>query len=146
MVFDRARLQASGQLNPSGWMGGLRVESLRKAEELAQGYFYWIVGGMTDSQLGDAIKKPLPNYRYLTGLNSPMGTVHGLSKYPYMREARRIIGRSAYGYPEGFTVSETDISPHNYRDDYYRQTLSPEMYRSLKYCHQSHCRSCLSST
>ena len=31
-----------------------------------------------------------------------MGTVHGLSKYPYIREGRRIIGRPYGGYKEGF--------------------------------------------
>jgi hypothetical protein len=60
-----------------------------------------------------------------------MGTVHGLSKYPYMREGRRIIGRPYRGYREGFTVSEVDISRVNYRDEYYKNTLSPVTYRQL---------------
>ena len=131
LVLDRNQLQATNQLTPGQWMGGLRTESLRKAEENSLGYFYWLVAGTTDSQLGDGVKLPQPNHRYLTGLDSPMGTVHGLSKYPYMREGRRIIGRTAYGYPDGFTVSEIDISRRNYADDYYRQTLPAEMYRSL---------------
>jgi len=29
-------------------------------------------------------------------------------------------------------VSEIDISRRDYKDDYYRQTLSPDMYRNLK--------------
>ena len=133
LVYDRNQLQTTGQLQPGGWMGGLRVESLRHAEELAMGYFYWLVAGTTDSQLGAGVKQPYPNNRYLTGLDSPMGTVHGLSKYPYMREGRRIIGRPAWGYPQGFSVSEIDISRHDFRaDDYYRNTLSPSMYRSLQ--------------
>ena len=107
------------------------MESLRKAEEIAQGYFYWLVAGTTDSQLGEGVKQPEPNNRYLAGLDSPMGTVHGLSKYPYMREGRRIIGRRGGAYPQGFTVSEIDISRRNYNDDYYRQALSAQMYRSL---------------
>ena len=61
-----------------------------------------------------------------------MGTVHGLSKYPYIREGRRIIGRPSSGYATGFTVAEIDISRRNYRDEYYTQTLSPEIYRSLR--------------
>jgi hypothetical protein len=113
-------------------MGGLRTESLRQAEEKAQGYFYWLVAGTTDSRLGDGVKQPQPNNRYLTGLDSPMGTVHGLSKYPYMREGRRLIGRPAYGYPQGFSVWEIDISRRDYKDDYYRQTLSEKMYRDLR--------------
>jgi hypothetical protein len=132
LVYTREQLQALNQLAPGGWMGGLRVESLRRAEELSKGYFYWLVEGTTDSQLRDEVKQPHPNHRYLSGLDSPMGTVHGLSKYPYMREGRRIIGRPAFGYPEGFTVWEIDISRRDYEDEYYRQTLSPETYRDLK--------------
>ena len=132
LVFTREQLQATGQLSPGSWMGGLRADSLRKGEEISKGYFHWLVAGTTDSQLGDGVKKPQPNNRYLSGLDSPMGTVHGLSKYPYMREGRRIIGRPAYGYPEGFTVWEIDISRRDYKEDYYRQTLSPEMYRNLR--------------
>ena len=131
LVYTREQLQALGQLSPGGWMGGLRTESLSKAEEKAKAYFYWLVAGTTDSQLGDNIKKPNPNNRYLSGLDSPMGTEHGLSKYPYMREGRRIIGRPSFGYPQGFTIWEIDISRRDYRDQYYQQTLPPQMYRSL---------------
>lgn len=132
LIYTRAQLQASGQLLPGNWLGGLRTESLRQGEEHALGFFYWLVAGTTDSQLGDGVKQPQPNNRYLSGLDSPMGTVHGLSKYPYMREGRRIIGRPSWGQPEGFTVWEIDISRRNYNDDYYRQTLAPDMYRRLK--------------
>lgn len=132
LIFTREQLQGAGQLNPGGWMGGLRTESLRRAEEKALGYFYWLVAGTTDSQLGEGVKKPHPNHRYISGLDSPMGTAHGLSKYPYMREARRIIGRPSYAHPQGFTVWEIDISRRNYKDEYYRQTLSADTYRRLK--------------
>jgi hypothetical protein len=132
LIYTRNQLQATGQLKPGGWMGGLRVESLRKAEENAKGYFYWLVAGTTDSQLGDGVKQPQPNNQFLAGLDSPMGTLHGLSKYPYMREGRRIVGRPSWGQPEGFTVSEIDISRRDYNDDYYHQTLPPDMYRRLK--------------
>ncbi len=132
LVYSRNQLQATGQLSPGAWMGGLRTESLRKAEEKSKGYFYWLVAGTTDSRLGDGVKQPQPNNRFLSGIDSPMGTVHGLSKYPYMREGRRIIGRPNYGYPQGFTVSEIDISRRDYKDDYYLQTLSPQMYRDLR--------------
>ncbi len=130
LVYTRKQLQATGQLQPGGWKGGLRVLSLRNAEKIAMGYFYWLVAGTTDSQLGDGVKQPQPNNRYLAGLESPMGTAHGLSKYPYMREGRRIIGRPSWGQPQGFTVWEIDISRRDYKDDYYRQ--SPEIYRRLK--------------
>jgi len=131
LIYSRDQLQATGQLKEGGWMGGLRTDSLRKAEEISQGFFYWLVAGNTDSQLGNQAKQPQPNNRYLTGFDSPMGTMHGLSKYPYIREARRIIGRPGFGYPQGFMVSEIDISRRNYRTDYYRKTLPPDMYQSL---------------
>lgn len=131
LVYSREQLQKTGQLSPGGWMGGLRPEALRKGEELAFGFYYWLVAGTTDSQLKPSQKQPEPNHRLLTGLDSPMGTGHGLSKYPYIREGRRIIGRPSYGYEDGFSVSELDISRADYRSLYYRKTLSNEMYRSL---------------
>lgn len=132
LVYTRNQLQATKQLEPGQWMGGLRFESLRKAEEISQGYYYWLVAGTTDSQLGAGVKEPQPNHRYLSGLDSPMGTVHGLSKYPYMREGRRIIGRPSWGQPQGFTIWEIDISRRDYTDKYYTQILSPQTYRSLR--------------
>ena len=131
LVYTREQLQATGQLDPGGWLGGLRIETLRKGEDHALGYFHWLVAGDTDSQLGNGVKKPYPNHRLLTGIDSPMGTVHGLSKYPYMREGRRIIGRTYPGYRNGFTVSEIDISRRNYKDEYYRENLSETSYRQL---------------
>lgn len=131
LIYSQQQLQQNGQLNPGGWMGGLRQDALRKAEENSLGYYYWLVQGSTDSQLGDGVKKPYPNQILLTGLDSPMGTVHGLSKYPYMREARRIIGRPSYTYPDGFMVNEIDISRRNYQDEYYKKNLPPDMYKRL---------------
>jgi hypothetical protein len=132
LIYTREQLLAQGQLSPGGWEGGLRVETLGKGEEHAIGFFYWLVAGTTDSQLGEGVKEPHFNHRFLSGLDSPMGTVHGLSKYPYMREGRRIIGRPGYGYPEGFTVWEVDISRKDYSDSYYREVLSPEQYQDLQ--------------
>ncbi|MBD2605797.1 FAD-dependent oxidoreductase [Scytonema hofmannii FACHB-248] len=132
LIYSRQQLQASGQLQPGGWLGGLRTDALRKAEENALGYYYWLVAGTTDSQLGDGTKQPQPNNRFLSGLNSPMGTVHGLSKYPYMREGRRIIGRPSWGQPAGFTIWEIDISRRDYSDPYYATTLGDKEYRRLR--------------
>ncbi len=131
LIYSRDQLQSAGQLSPGGWLGGLRTDTLRAGEELALGYYYWFASGITDSQLGEGVKKPAPNHRLLAGLDSPMGTVHGLSKYPYIRESRRIVGRPTYGYRNGFSVNELDISKADFRSDYYRQNLSPEMYRNL---------------
>jgi FAD dependent oxidoreductase len=132
LVYTRQQLQGTGQLKPGGWMGGLRKESLRKAEENALSFFYWLYAGTTDSQLGNGVKQPQTNNKLLTGLNSPMGTVHGLSKYPYMREGRRVIGRPSWGQPGGFGIWEIDISRRDYNDEYYRKTLPADMYRRLR--------------
>jgi FAD dependent oxidoreductase len=131
LIYTRDQLAANGQLQPGGWMGGLRAETLRRGEENAKGFFYWLVAGTTDSQLGNNVKKPYPNNRLLTGLDSPMGTVHGLSKYPYMREGRRIIGRPSFNDPQGFTIWEVDMSRTDFKADFYRQNLSEKEYRNL---------------
>ncbi|TAE60326.1 MAG: FAD-dependent oxidoreductase [Nostocales cyanobacterium] len=132
LIYTWKQLQATGQLQPGGWMGGLRTETLRKGEENALAYYYWLVAGTTDSQLGANVKQTHPNNRLLTGINSPMGTASGLSKYPYMREGRRIIGRPSWGQPQGFAIWEVDISRRNYNDEYYKKTLPADMYRQLK--------------
>ncbi|MGF1539155.1 MAG: FAD-dependent oxidoreductase [Pleurocapsa sp.] len=131
LVYTRQQLMERGELAPGGWMGGLRTDTLRNGENHALGYFYWLVEGTTDSQLGDGVKQPNPNNRLLMGLDSPMGTVHGLSKYPYIREGRRIIGRVYPGYSQGFTITEIDISRADYRDEHYINHLSPTTYRQL---------------
>ena len=131
LVYTRQQLQLLGQLEPGGWMGGLRTKTLRRGEDHALGYFYWLVEGTTDSQLGDGVKKPRPNNRLLKGLDSPMGTAHGLSKYPYIREGRRIVGRPSPGYSKGFEINEIDISRADYHDEYYSQHLDPITYRRL---------------
>ena len=131
LVYTRKQLKELGQLKPGGWLGGLRTKTLRNGENHALGYFYWLVEGTTDSQLGDGVKKPYPNHRLLKGLDSPMGTIHGLSKYPYIREGRRIIGRPYPGYSQGFTITEVDISRADYRDEHYSQNLDDTTYRQL---------------
>ena len=131
LVYTRKQLQELGQLEPGGWLGGLRTATLNKGEDHALGYFYWLVEGTTDSQLGDGVKKPYPNHVLLKGLDSPMGTAHGLSKYPYIREGRRIVGRVYPGYSKGFTVNEIDISRADYRNEHYTRNLDETTYRQL---------------
>ncbi|MBD2178472.1 FAD-dependent oxidoreductase [Pseudanabaena sp. FACHB-1998] len=131
LIYSREQLQRSGQLEANGWMGGLRQETLKNGEEIALGFYYWLVAGTTDSQQKTNWKKPFPNHRLLQGIDSPMGTMHGLSKYPYIRESRRIIGRPSYGYPEGFSMSEIDVSQVDFSTEFYRQNLSPQSYRHL---------------
>ena len=131
LIYTRTQLEQQGQLQPGGWMGGLRTETLRKGEENALGFYHWLVAGTTDSQLGAAVKRPHPNHRFLSGLDSPMGTLHGLSKYPYIREGRRIIGRPSYGYKAGFTVHEIAFSRADFSAEYYRN-LPDRLYLDLK--------------
>ncbi|NJM67700.1 MAG: FAD-dependent oxidoreductase [Acaryochloris sp. RU_4_1] len=131
LILTRDQLTATGQLQPGQWQGGLRVESLQGGEELAQGYFYWLVAGTTDAKLPGNVKEPWPNLQYLQGLDSPMGTVHGLSKFPYIREGRRLMGRYSYGYRQGFAIAETDVSHQDFHQPYYRDTLSAPDYRNL---------------
>ncbi len=131
LIYSRTQLQQLGQLESNGWMGGLRAETLKSGEEIALGFYYWLVAGTTDSQQKTDWKKPFPNHRLLTGFDSPMGTLHGLSKYPYIRESRRIIGRPSYGYPEGFSMSEIDVSRVDFSTEVYRENLSQEAYRNL---------------
>ncbi len=132
-ILTHDQLITAGQLAPGGWMGGLRTEALRKGEEMAMGYFYWLVLGDSNAIRDDSLKDPDPYHLYLQGLDSPMGTEHGLSKYPYIREGRRIIGRPAPGYRSGFQMNEVDISWKDYSEDsYYRETLDPETYRRLR--------------
>jgi hypothetical protein len=133
LILSADQLATDGQLEPGGWFGGLRVDSLRKAEENAYSYYHWLVAGDTDSQLGAGVKVPNPNHRFISGLEAPMGTAHGLSKHPYMREARRIVGRPAYGYGQGFVVNEIDISRADYRAEYYQTSLGPTRYQNLWY-------------
>jgi len=131
LLLTPGQLQASGQLDAGGWLGGLRTDTLRAGEELALGFFYWIVADNTDSQLGEGVKEPEPNHRFLSGFDSPMGTDHGLSKYPYIRESRRIVGRPTSGYSQGFAINEIDISWADFNDEYYRTNLTPRDFRTL---------------
>ncbi|PSN17075.1 FAD-dependent oxidoreductase [filamentous cyanobacterium CCP5] len=132
LIYTASQLAETGQLEPGGWLGGLRTETLRKGEENALGYYYWLVAGETDSQIPEVYKTPAPNHVYLSGFDSPMGTAHGLSKYPYIREGRRIIGRPSPGYADGFAVNEVDFSWNDFTADYYRNTLDSRTYLNLR--------------
>jgi hypothetical protein len=132
LILTHDQLVATNQLEPGGWMGGLRTETLRRGEENAIGYYYWLVAGTTDSQLDDSVKEPFPNNRYLQGFDTPMGTAHGLSKYPYIREGRRIIGRPSYGYEDGFRINEADFTWNDFTDQRYQENLGPAGFLALR--------------
>ena len=114
LVLTQQQLEAQGQLTKGNWRGGLRSSALADAETHAYGYYYWLVTGTTDAQIqkvNPQYSKPyFLQYAFLKGADSPMGTEHGLSRYPYIREGRRIIGRPSTGYSEGFTIYETDLN------------------------------------
>ncbi|ESA38374.1 fad dependent oxidoreductase [Leptolyngbya sp. Heron Island J] len=132
LIYSHEQLEAAGQLDPGGWLGGLRVDTLRRGEENAFSYYYWLVAGLTDSQLGYGVKSVDVRHRFLEGFDAPMNTAHGLSKYPYIREGRRIVGRPAFGHPDGFMINEIDISRVDYNDEYYQTQLPDSMYLSLR--------------
>ncbi|MGD1943929.1 MAG: FAD-dependent oxidoreductase [Leptolyngbyaceae cyanobacterium] len=132
LIYTHDQLEAQGQLAPGGWMGGLRQETLRRGEENAFSFYYWFLIGTTDSQLDDSLKEPTPNSRLLTGYDTPMGTAHGLSKFPYIREARRIVGRPSWGYDDGFEINEVDFTWIDFSDPFYIENLDPATYESLR--------------
>ncbi len=114
LILTDRQLQQQGQLDPGGWQGGLRAETLKQGEDHSLGFFYWLVAGTTDfllQQEDPAFEKDYYlHFKLLKGADSPMGTASGLSRYPYIRESRRIIGRPSPSYPDGFTIYELDIT------------------------------------
>ncbi|MBE7383258.1 MAG: FAD-dependent oxidoreductase [Leptolyngbya sp. SIO1E4] len=132
LIYTHDQLLEMGQLEPGGWMGGLRQETLRLGEENALSYYYWLIVGTTDSQLSNTVKEPFPNSRLLTGYDAPMGTAHGLSKHPYIREARRIIGRPSFGYADGFEINEVDFTWIDFDDPFYQENLDPRTFQALR--------------
>lgn len=97
LVLNEKQIAANGQ--HENWMGGLSLSALRHAEEHALLFAEWLIETQSSPQL------PLT---YLTGKDSPMATVSGLSMFPYIREGRRILGRAAYGQAE-FMMREPDL-------------------------------------
>jgi hypothetical protein len=97
LVLNEKRIAASGQ--HANWMGGLSFTALRHAEEHALLFAEWLMETQATSAL------PLT---FLSGKDSPMATASGLSMFPYIREGRRILGRTAYGQYE-FMMREADL-------------------------------------
>ena len=97
LILTEEKLIKSGQRQ--NWMGGLSLSALKEAENHALLFSEWLMKTQT---------KPGFPLSYLSGAESPMGTVSGLSMMPYIREGRRILGRSAYGQTQ-FTMREPDI-------------------------------------
>jgi hypothetical protein len=97
LILNSKKLDASGQRQ--NWLGGLSIDALREAEYHALLFSEWLME--TKSQPGFPLT-------LLSGTDSMMGTVSGLSMVPYIREGRRILGRQAYNQTQ-FMVQEQDI-------------------------------------
>ncbi|HEY9668525.1 MAG TPA: FAD-dependent oxidoreductase [Coleofasciculaceae cyanobacterium] len=97
LILSSQQLTTSGQRQ--NWMGGLALNALKDAENHALLFAEWLMETQTRPGL------PLS---YLSGTDSMMGTVSGLSMMPYIREGRRILGREAYSQT-AFMMREADI-------------------------------------
>ena len=97
LILTDKQIQDSGQ--QQNWLGGLNTTSLKDGENHALLFAEWIMEKYASSEF------PV---RMMSGPDSPMPTESGLSMYPYIREGRRILGRSAYGQKE-FFMREQDI-------------------------------------
>lgn len=97
LILSERQLEQSGQRQ--NWQGGLSTVALRHAENHALLFAQWLLETKQDADF------PLA---FLSGADSPMGTVSGLSMIPYFREGRRIVGRPAYGQRE-FLLRESDL-------------------------------------
>jgi hypothetical protein len=108
LILTEEKLNQTNQYQ--NWMGGLSVLSLRHGENHALSFAQWLLQTQSTSAM------PLT---YLSGPDMPMQTESGLSMYPYIREGRRIVGRSAYG-DSHFMMREQDI-----RNDMQGRDFSP---------------------
>ncbi|MGK7910108.1 MAG: FAD-dependent oxidoreductase [Synechococcus sp.] len=97
LILTAEQVQASGQ--DRDWLGGLNTEALQQAEAHALLFAEWLMQNYSSPET------PLT---MLSGEDSPLQTTSGLSMYPYIREGRRILGRSAYG-DDAFQLREQDI-------------------------------------
>ena len=86
------RLTVKEKVQKDQWDGGVDIDVIRDAEWTAIGWHY-------------AFKAANKTYEpYITLNKEALGTCHGLSKIPYMRETRRSIGLG------GFIMKKADIS------------------------------------
>lgn len=76
------------------WKGGVNVNTLKKAEDRAYGW-YWFYRNQAPSDVGSKLS---------LALESVVGTRTGLSKVPYIRDTRRSIGIN------NFTLKKSDFS------------------------------------
>jgi len=97
LILTDKQIHDSGQ--QQNWLGGLNTTALKDGENHALLFAEWLMEKYASTEF------PL---RLMSGADSPMPTQSGLSMYPYIREGRRILGRSAYGQSE-FLMREQDL-------------------------------------
>ena len=97
LILTDKQVRDSGQ--QQNWLGGLNTSALKDGENHALLFAEWLMEKYVSPEF------PL---RLMSGADSPMPTESGLSMYPYIREGRRILGRSAYGQSE-FLMREQDL-------------------------------------
>ncbi|MEM1366441.1 MAG: FAD-dependent oxidoreductase [Cyanobacteria bacterium P01_H01_bin.15] len=97
LILTADQLVESGQ--QQNWLGGIAIAALRHGEERALLFADWLI---------DTQSQPSFKLQYLAGADSPFGTESGLSMVPYIREGRRILGRSTAEQPE-FLMLEADL-------------------------------------
>lgn len=90
-------------LDVSDWSGGLNTTALGMAEQRAYASFHFLVG-----EAPDAIRPLLAADRDATG------TLHGLSKLPYVRDTRRSFGIGGFrlSYDDLVSVDGTNLGQH----------------------------------
>lgn len=67
-------------VNEDAWMGGVNLDNLQEAEYLAYGWHFWFKAANASVENNITLDR------------QAMGTCHGLSKMPYIRDTRRSIG------------------------------------------------------
>ena len=101
LVYTQDQLAATGQLEPGGLDGRPAHRNPAQRGRKCPGlFFYWLATSDTNNinfqvtrSSSDAIKRALSLPAvYRRVLTLPWLPLHGLSKYPYIREGRRIIG------------------------------------------------------
>lgn len=85
------------------WTGGIRTAVLHQAELRAYGFAAWLP---QDPGVRDSFRNVTPNFSLHDPANF-FGTGTGLSKFPYVRETRRLVGW------KGFSVTQDMIGTNS---------------------------------
>ncbi|NJO40148.1 MAG: FAD-dependent oxidoreductase [Cyanobacteria bacterium CRU_2_1] len=97
LILTDKELEVTGQYQ--NWMGGVSLSALKHAEEHALLFAEWLMKTQAEPRFPLAL---------LSGPDTPMNTISGLSMMPYIREGRRILGQAAYGQ-DAFMLQEEDL-------------------------------------